>query len=147
MMRIGGIVIAMMMAACSPKGGTTGTTTPTTAASSTTAHCSKYVESMNGQGETKMVDRTSKPALAEAKAHCQATVKASSGFTCHFASFETPDAAASAAADVANTFWVVPQSDGKTSYNKAGTTGVVWGGGGEVIPAIEAAARAVADGS
>lgn len=145
------VLVSLLLAAC---GGTKApaTTTPLgatpvgpAAPAGDTAACTKFVADMAAHGETKMVDTTTKPALREAHATCQATVKNASGFTCHMATFETPAFAAQAADDVGKTFWVVPQSDGKTSYNKAGTKGVLWCGGGQVIEALEAAGRAIAD--
>jgi hypothetical protein len=147
------VLATLLLAACGAK--QPAATTPTAggtpvgpaAPAADTSTCQKFVADMTAHGETSMVDTTTKPALREAHASCQATVKNASGFTCHLATFDTPELAAAAADDVGKTFWVVPQSDGKTSYNKPGTKGVLWCGGGQVIEALEAAGRAIADAS
>lgn len=143
------IIVALALVGC---GGTKGApASGGTAASggggdAGNATCAQFAEQLKSLGTITAGD----PANHEGREgdwKCRSTVQHASGYTCHLAVYATPELAAESNDRLANSFWVIPQSDGKTSYNKAGTKAVLWCGAGQVVPEVETAGRAVADAS
>jgi len=151
MNKLSSIVVTVVLVACGGKQGAPASGGGGGAAAGGgdgAAVCAEFSEKLKGLGTITQGD----PANHEGREgdwSCRASVQAANGFTCHLAMYATPELAAASNDRLANSFWVVPQSDGKTSYNKAGTKAVVWCGGGAASEAaeVEPAARAVADAS
>jgi len=150
MNKLSSIVVTMVLVACGGKQGApaSGGSAAGSGGGGGAAVCADFSEKLKGLGTITQGD----PANHEGREgdwSCRATVQAANGFTCHLAMYPSAELAAASNDRLANSFWVVPQSDGKTSYNKAGTKAVLWCGGGssEEAPGVESAGRAVADAS
>lgn len=109
--------------------------------------CEKFKADLSAQGEVTILDRTAKPAYADAGIWCRATVKTSGGLTCHLAALDSAAHATAMAADVGGGAWPVQQTDGTVVYKKEGGTAFLWCGDAVVTEEVQTPARAIVDAS